>query len=85
MIPLARCSGCRDDFYNNGTRCWSAKTGRMVTRYAIGTWTMPSQPGAFTEVSVPSCYHRDGTHYYDRVPDFVKSEDIVRRGRAVAR
>jgi len=86
MIPLARCSGCRNDFYNGHNdlgvkRCWSAKDGRMVKRYATGTWTLPTTKGAFREVHVPSCYHRDGTHYTDRVPDFVKREDIVREKR----
>ncbi len=87
MIPLARCSGCRDDFYNRKnplgvSRCWFAKTGRMVKRYATGTWTMPASKGAFTEVRVPSCYNRTGTHYTDRLPHFVKAEDVIRSKRA---
>lgn len=86
MIALESCRGCYDDHYNlpgnsGDGRCWHAKTGRMVTRYAIGTWTVPTQPGAFREVRVPSCYHRTGEQYYDRLPDFVRVEDVVRRKR----
>jgi hypothetical protein len=84
MISLEQCSGCRDDFYNghnslNVKRCWNAKTGRMVTRYRIGTWTRPTEPKAFTEVRVPSCFNQTGEHFYDRLPNFVKLEDVVRR------
>lgn len=83
MIKIEACSGCRDDFYNgsrgmNG-RCWHAKTGHMVTRYRIGTWTTPTTPRAFAEVRVPSCYHQQGAHFYDRLPDFVKRADVVRK------
>jgi hypothetical protein len=86
MIPEKRCTGCRDDFYNGrknldgGTRCWSAKTGRMVKRYRIGHWTTPTTPGAFAEVIVPSCYHQPGQYaYYERLPDFVLASDVVRK------
>lgn len=85
MITREQCRGCYDDHYNiagnscSGDRCWHAKSGRMVTRYAIGTWTVPTQPKAFREIRVPSCYHRDGEHYYEKLPDFVRIEDVVRR------
>ena len=84
MIRLEQCRGCTDDFYNGrvniggGTRCWSAKDGRMGTRYRIGTWTAPTEKFAFTEVRVPSCYHSRGYAYYASLPDFVKREDVVR-------
>lgn len=87
MIRLEACRGCRDDFYNGrqnidgGTRCWSAKTGKMKTRYRTGISTMPTEKGAFTEVRVPSCYHQSGYAFSDRVPDFVRREDIVRKKR----
>lgn len=90
-ISLEQCRGCRDDFYNqpgnalNGKRCWHAEKGEVVTRYAIGTWTMPGEKGAFTEVEVPSCYNRDGTHYYKSLPDFVKADDVIRSKREVPR
>ncbi len=38
--------------------------------------------GAFTEVEVPSCYNRNGSHYYTSLPDFVKTEDVIRSKRA---
>lgn len=87
-IPLKNCSGCRNDFYNGHNeigvkRCWSAADGTMVTRYSIGTWTQPTQPGAFTEKRVPNCYHRDGEHFYESLPSFVRAKDVIRtRGGA---
>lgn len=86
MIKLEQCRGCRDDFYNGNNpmgvaRCWYAEDGRMVTRYRIGTWTRPTEPGAFTEVRVPSCYRQDGQHFSATVPAFVRAEDIVKERR----
>jgi hypothetical protein len=82
-VTLEQCRGCEDDFYNHGGRsttgrCWSATTGEMKVRYRTGTWTMPASPGAFTEVRVPTCYRQKGSHYSDRLPNFVKAEDVVR-------
>jgi hypothetical protein len=78
---LRRCSGCRNDFYNDKNplgvkRCWSLDTAKLVTRYRIGTWTVPTQPGAFTKVKCLSCYHQDGQHYYEHLPDFVKRTEV---------
>jgi hypothetical protein len=78
---LKHCAGCRDDFYNGKNpmgvqRCWGLKTAELVTRYCIGTWTRPTEPGAFTKVETLSCFHRDGEHYYKRLPDFVKASDV---------
>ena len=91
MITRDECRGCEDDFYNvpgrtfdKSGRCWSAKDGTMKERYVTGTWTMPDSRGAFTEVLVPSCYHRKGSHYSDRLPNFVKAEDVNRRKREEA-
>jgi hypothetical protein len=87
MIDRKHCVGCRDDFYNrselapNG-RCWNRATAKVITRYAIGTWTQPTQPGAYTETRKPDCYHQQGTHYHNKLPDFVKCEDVVRSRRA---
>lgn len=87
MITLEQCRSCEDDFYNDKNpigvkRCWHAKSGEMVTRYRIGTWTQPTQPGAFTEVRVPSCCHQKGYALYKRLPDFVKLKDVIRPKRA---
>ena len=70
---LDMCRGCRDDFYNDKNpygvkRCWLFKDARVVTRWSIATWTMPTQPGAFTEVVVLNCRHGDGLHYADKLP-----------------
>lgn len=78
VIRREACRGCRDDVYNGqlAERCWMAKGGRMVTRYRIDTWTSPLQPGAYTEVRVPSCYHRPGDHFHEKPhPEAV---DVVR-------
>lgn len=83
MISREACSGCHNDFYNipghaiDGKRCWSAKDGKMMTRYQIGTHTMPASPGAFQQVRKPSCYHRNGSAYYNSLPDFVKLADVI--------
>ena len=80
-MDKSHCAGCHDDVYNHGlggaTECWSLKSAEVLTRYAIGTWTAPTQPGAYTEVRKPSCYGRTGTHYHDRLPDFVRREDVI--------
>lgn len=86
MIERAQCLGCNDDFYNqpgnagSGDRCWSAESGVMKTRYRIGTWTAPTERKAFAEEQRPSCYRVKGAALYDKLPDFVKAEDVVRRG-----
>ena len=79
---LKHCAGCRDDFYNDKNpmgvkRCWGLKTAKMVTRFQIGTWTVPTQAYAFTKVKGLSCYHRDGEHYYAKLPDFVDREKVA--------
>lgn len=84
---LAHCLGCRDDFYNDKNpigvkECWGLKTAKLVTRYRIGTWTRPTEPGAFTKCRVLSCYHAKGEHYYEKLPDFVKQFDVIAAGRA---
>lgn len=79
---LKHCAGCRDDFYNDHNpygvkECWGLKTARMVTRYRIGTWTRPTEPGAFTKVKKLNCFHRNGEHYYECLPYFVKAKDVI--------
>lgn len=83
MITREQCRGCEDDFYNQGNnsmtgRCWAAESGSMVVRFRIGTWVRPDQPGAFTELTLPSCYSKKGAHFYPKLPDFVKNEDVIR-------
>ena len=84
MIKREDCRGCTDDYYNvpgntfcKDGRCWNAKTGRMMTRYATGVWTRPTQKGAFTQVRKPSCYHQNGTAYYNELPNFVRLDQVV--------
>ena len=70
------CAGCRNNFYNQPGKstsgeCWSLKSAKVVTRYKLGWWTAPTQPGAFKEVKVLSCYHQPGqAAYYDHLPEF---------------
>lgn len=87
MIPREACRGCYDDFYNRPeSRCWSAKDGRMMTRYKIHYLTAPTEKGAYTEVRKPSCYRTPNSFvYHNRLPDFVRLEDVIRPGRATQR
>jgi hypothetical protein len=78
---LRHCGGCRDDFYNGNNplgvqRCWGLKTAKLVTRFRIGTWTQPDAPGAFTKVKTLTCWHASGAHFYEKLPDFVRPEDV---------
>lgn len=88
MLNVKHCTGCRDNFYNGRNpygvqECWMRRDAKLVTRFETGTWTMPESPGAFTEVRVPNCYHKSGSHYSDRLPSFVKRENVNwRRKRA---
>lgn len=86
MITIEQCRGCEDDFYNHkgrssSGRCWSAASGVVRTRFRLGTWTEPAAPRAFTEMEVPSCRREKGFHFYDKLPDFVRLEDVVRTAR----
>lgn len=81
------CRGCENDFYNGHNdmgikECWSLKSAKLVTRFEIGTWTQPMQPGAFTEVRLPNCYHRKGSSFYtkEQLPDGV--EPVTRKNPA---
>ena len=88
MIARGACHGCYDDFYNKpDSRCWSAKAGRMMTRFKLHYLQAPTEPRAFTEVRAPSCYRTPNAFvYYDKLPDFVKLADVVRpRAKAVGR
>lgn len=77
-----RCDACgaRIDIEDRAdSRCWSAKSGRMRTRYAIHYMTAPTEPRAFAEVRKPSCYRQSALVFYDKLPDFVKLKDVVRK------
>jgi len=81
LMTLRQCAGCEDDFYNGKNpygikECWSFKKAELVVRYRIGTWTQPTESGAFTKVKVPNCYRSKGQHYMEGLPDFVKAKDI---------
>jgi hypothetical protein len=52
------------------------KSAKMVTRYRIGTWTRPTEPGAFERVKVYECRREKGYSLYTALPDFVKPEDV---------
>jgi hypothetical protein len=90
MIAVEDCRGCRNDFYNgpaalDGKRCWSAATGKMMTRYAIHYLQVPTQKGAYTKVRKPSCYHQvNALIFHNTLPDFVKAADLNRARRAQA-
>ncbi len=78
MKDTSKCGGCRNNFYNgnNGDlgvkQCWSVGKATVVVRFKIGTWTMPTAPGAFAKVRVPDCYHADGSHFYEKLPSNAK-------------
>lgn len=69
----ALCAGCRDDFYNTAMPkgCWSFPKAKVVKRYAIGTFTLPTTPGAFTRVWTLDCKRCPGREVYsEKVPSF---------------
>lgn len=88
MSKQDHCRGCRDDFYNGHNslgvkRCWSLKDAKVVKRWRIGTWTQPTQPGAFTEVKTLSCHYAPGSALYEKLPacavDPVRLDAAARR------
>ena len=79
-IDTAHCAGCRDDFYNRNVQggCWSRANAKLVTRYRTGIWNNPTEKGAFVEMQVPDCYRQQGYSFTERLPAFVKAEDVIR-------
>lgn len=81
-LPL--CAGCRDDYYNRGNnsttgRCWLLDNAKVVTRYKIGWWTQPTQPGAYTKVTTLDCHSAPGQYaLHEKLPDFVTAEERQR-------
>lgn len=75
---LKLCSGCRDDYYNHDGnsdtgRCWLFNRAQVVTRYRIGWWTQPTQPGAFTKVTTLSCHNAPGRYaQYEQLPSYAQ-------------
>lgn len=78
---MKHCHGCRDDFYNDKNplgvkKCWGLKTAKMVKGFQIGTWTVPTEKGAFRHVKQLNCWHAQGVHFYDKLPSFVQPKDV---------
>lgn len=77
------CVGCRDDFYNHGGRglgggrCWNLKGAKLVTRFRIHRDAMPAHHGSFEQMKVFACKNGEGWFYYEKLPDFVKLEDVI--------
>jgi hypothetical protein len=80
-----RCAGCYDDHYNrpgNSTTgfCWHLKSARLVKRFALGFWTRPTEPYAFSEVKVLNCYHENGQGkrvFSKTLPYFVDRRRVI--------
>jgi hypothetical protein len=68
------CAGCTDNFYNQQPQgCWNYDDAKVVTRYRIGWWVAPTEPGAFTKVDTLGCHHAPGKYAHrDKLPDFAK-------------
>jgi len=87
------CAGCRDDFYYGHNslgvkKCWGLKTGRVVTRFAIGFWTPMDTARNFREVKTLSCHNEPGaTAFLERIPEHLRAEwkEIKQKARIVNR
>jgi hypothetical protein len=79
-----RCKGCRDDYYNEpghstSGQCWMLDGAQPVTRYKLGWWTQPTQPGAFTKVETLSCWNAPGQFAMRKdLPDFITPAERAR-------
>jgi hypothetical protein len=82
VIALKDCAGCRDNFYNGrvnfggGTRCWSAKDGKMIKRLPVYVHQPPPYD-AKRAVRKPSCYHEQGVVWVS--PDALDSRGYWKR------
>lgn len=75
------CRGCRNNYYNGegADECWCYPNAKVVTRYKIGWWTQPTEPGAYREVQTLDCHHATGQYaMHETLPDFVKPEEVSR-------
>lgn len=70
-LPL--CGGCGDDYYNRDGhsttgRCWMLPKAKVVTRYRLGWWTRPTEPGAYTKVVTLDCHRATGQYALHEQP-----------------
>ncbi len=83
----SRCRGCRDDYYNGRNalgveRCWHLDKAEVVTRWKTGITTLPTTPGAFTEVRTFQCHRPRGFAYLAALPECaVAPIRLVRRSK----
>lgn len=94
---VARCSGCRDNFYNSafngsGTRtspgghCWSLPKAELRWRWAIGMQTPMDTRERFRRVQVYDCFHGEGPYrdiYLKRLPAHLGGDWADQRDAAV--
>lgn len=73
MIKLNHCSGCHNNYYN--PNCWSRKSGKLVSRIAIGVDEPPPYRNK-RKIKVPSCWHGGGSNR----TIMVKAESITADG-----
>jgi hypothetical protein len=67
------CHGCRENYYNQSGNsscghCWMLDNSKVVTRYRIGWWTQPTQPGAYTKVTTLNCHNSPGNYALHEEP-----------------
>ena len=69
------CAGCRDDFYDGqgAKECWSYKSAQVVTKYAIGWWTMQDKKENFERIETLSCHYEPGQRaFLNDLPSHLK-------------
>jgi hypothetical protein len=66
----SNCQGCYNDYYNRNVNggCWSLSKAKMVVKYRTGVWDDPTKPGAFTKVTAPDCYRKEGFVFVTTLP-----------------
>lgn len=79
---LARCAGCRDDFYNGHNpmgvkECWGLKTAKSVERVSVGTWQEP--PYQWVPQKTLSCHKPEGRHWLRREDVRVLADEDYKR------
>ncbi|KKL64549.1 hypothetical protein LCGC14_2163890 [marine sediment metagenome] len=65
------CVGCRQDFYNGNndlgiSQCWTLDKARLVKRWRLGWWVVPTVAGAFVEVQTYNCHHEPGRYAFEK-------------------
>ena len=76
---LRMCVGCCENFYNGQNpygvkECWSLRRAKVVTRYAIGTWTPMDRASNFREVRVLNCRHEKGVALCNGIPPHLQQQ-----------